>query len=197
MQAVTIRGRTLQLPFCRAAWAWAYPWVDWPVPWLPAAAWAPSAPRWPVSTADFDRDPNGANLRALEKEIKKAKELAGGLGMVAINAMVATTQYADSIRTAIRAGVDAVVCGAGLAVDLPAIAGDADVALAPIVSSSRAAATLCKLWYKRFGVLPDFMVVEGPLAGGHLGFEEQDVKKRLCSVPGDAGSGHHRAAAPL
>lgn len=177
MQAVTIRGRTLQLPILQGGMG-----VGVSLGGL-AGAVAACGGMGTISTAvagfnepDFDRDPNGANLRALEKEIKKAKELAGGLGMVAINAMVATTQYADSIRTAIKAGVDAVVCGAGLAVDLPAIAGDADVALAPIVSSSRAAATLCKLWYKRFGVLPDFMVVEGPLAGGHLGFEEQDVK---------------------
>ena len=177
MQAVTIRGRTLQLPILQGGMG-----VGVSLGGL-AGAVAACGGMGTISTAvagfnepDFDRDPNGANLRALEKEIKKAKELAGGLGMVAINAMVATTQYADSIRTALRAGVDAVVCGAGLAVDLPAIAGDADVALAPIVSSSRAAATLCKLWYKRFGVLPDFMVVEGPLAGGHLGFEEQDVK---------------------
>ena len=88
---------------------------------------------------DFDRDPKGANLRALERQVKRAKEAAKGAGMVAINAMVATAQYADAVKTAIAAGVDAVISGAGLPLDLPGIAGDADVALAPIVSGARAA----------------------------------------------------------
>ena len=63
---------------------------------------------------DFDRDPLAANLRALKTEIRKARELAHGAGMVAVNAMVATRQFADAVRTAVAAGVDAVVSGAGL-----------------------------------------------------------------------------------
>lgn len=62
---------------------------------------------------DFPTDPAGANLRALRREIGRAKELARGAGMVAVNAMVATRQFADAVRTAVAAGVDAVVCGAG------------------------------------------------------------------------------------
>ena len=99
---------------------------------------------------DFEQNPKAANLRALERQVKHAKELANGAGLVAINAMVATTQYADSVRTALRAGVDAVVCGAGLPRDLPAIAAEvpeSDPALAPIVSGGRAAALICKLSY--------------------------------------------------
>ena len=64
---------------------------------------------------DFDRDPCAANLRALKKEIAKAKEIANGAGLVAVNAMVATQNYADAVRTAVEAGVDAIVSGAGLA----------------------------------------------------------------------------------
>ncbi len=70
------------------------------------------------------------------------------MGLVAVNAMVATTQYADSVRTALRAGADAIVCGAGLPKDLPALASevsDSDAAIAPIVSSGRAAGLICKL----------------------------------------------------
>ena len=82
---------------------------------------------------DFARDPCAANLRALKKEIAKAKEIAGGAGLVAINAMVATQNYADAVRTAVEAGVDAIVSGAGLPLELPGLVEKADVALAPIV----------------------------------------------------------------
>ena len=68
---------------------------------------------------DFARDPASANHRALTVEIKKAKQIAKGAGMVAINAMVATQDYAAAIRTAVEAGVDAVVSGAGLPLELP------------------------------------------------------------------------------
>lgn len=124
---------------------------------------------------DFYQDPKGANLRALEREVRRAKELSGGRGMVAVNAMVAITQYADSVRAAIRAGADAIVSGAGLPTELPALAAGTDAALAPIVSSGRAAATICRLWEKRHAVAPDFVVVEGCEAGGHLGFPKEDV----------------------
>jgi NAD(P)H-dependent flavin oxidoreductase YrpB (nitropropane dioxygenase family) len=105
---------------------------------------------------------------------------------VAVNAMVATAQYADSIRTALRAGVDAVVCGAGLPKDLPAIAAEvpeSDAALAPIVSGGRAAALLCKLWDKHYRRVPDFVVLEGPLAGGHLGFSKEEAQAAQAGRP--------------
>ncbi len=124
---------------------------------------------------DFDSDPNGANLRALEREVQKAKHLSGGRGLVAVNAMVATSQYADSVRAAIRAGADAVVSGAGLPMDLPALAEGTGTLLAPVVSSGRAARAICRMWLKRHQVLPDFVVVEGCEAGGHLGFSPQEA----------------------
>ena len=70
---------------------------------------------------DFARDPASANHRALTAEIRKAKQIANGAGMVAINAMVATQDYAAAIRTAVEAGVDAVVSGAGLPLELPGL----------------------------------------------------------------------------
>lgn len=127
---------------------------------------------------DFAADPKGASLRALEKQVRRAKEMANGAGLVAVNVMVATTQYADSVRTALRAGADAIVCGAGLPRDLPKLAAEvpeSDAALAPIVSSGRAAALICKLW-ERAGRLPDFVVLEGPQAGGHLGFTPDEAR---------------------
>ncbi len=127
---------------------------------------------------DFTKNPHEANLRALKKHVENAKELARGAGMVAVNAMVATTQYAESVRTAIQAGADAIVCGAGLALDLPALAesaGEKRVALAPIVSSAKAAKVICRSWQNRYQTLPDFIVVEGSKAGGHLGFSAEQV----------------------
>lgn len=129
---------------------------------------------------DFSVDPTGANLRALARQVRHAKQLAKGAGLVAINAMVATTQYAESVRTALRAGVDAVVCGAGLPVDLPAIAAEvseSDAALAPVVSGGRSASLICKLWDRRYARVPDFLVLEGPRAGGHLGFSPEEARE--------------------
>ncbi len=124
---------------------------------------------------DYLKNPQEADMRALTKYIQTAKEIANGNGMVAINAMVATTRYAQSVQTAIKAGVDAVVCGAGLPLTLPSIVGDAKVAIAPIVSSARAATLICKTWWKRYAKLPDFIVVEGSKAGGHLGFDADAI----------------------
>lgn len=124
---------------------------------------------------DFHKDPAGANLRALARHVRRAKEIARGKGLVAVNAMVATAQYADSVRAAIQAGVDAVVSGAGLPLELPAIAAGADVLLAPVVSGARAAKLICRAWSRHHGRLPDFVLVEGPRAGGHLGFSRQEL----------------------
>ena len=134
---------------------------------------------------DFARDPASANHRALTAEIKKAKQIAKGAGMVAINAMVATQDYAAAIRTAVEAGVDAVVSGAGLPLELPGIVGTTDVAIAPIVSSGRAAKLILRRWAKEFGRTADFVVIEGCKAGGHLGFAEDDLLAGKCQTLDD------------
>lgn len=125
--------------------------------------------------SDYWTNPEEANVRSLQKEIKKAKELAGGLGLIGINAMVATTNYALMIKTAIKAGIDCIICGAGLPLDLPSLVKGSDVAIAPIVSSGKAAKTICHAWDKRYSKQPDFVVIEGPEAGGHLGFKEASL----------------------
>ena len=129
---------------------------------------------------DFDRDPLTANLRALKAEIQKARELARGAGMVAVNAMVATVQYTDAVRTAVAAGVDAVVSGAGLPLDLPELVGESGIAKAPIVSSPRAAKLILKTWDRKYHTTADFIVLEGKDAGGHLGFDEEQLKAGNC-----------------
>ena len=129
---------------------------------------------------DFDKHLFEANLRALKQEIGKAKEIAKGAGMVAVNAMVATVQYADAVRSAVAAGVDAVVSGAGLPLDLPELVGDSGTAKAPIVSSPRAAKLILKTWDRKYHTTADFIVLEGKDAGGHLGFDEEQLKAGAC-----------------
>ena len=129
---------------------------------------------------DFAQDPASANHRALTAEIQKAKALAKGAGLVAINAMVATQDYAAAIRTAVEAGVDAVVSGAGLPLELPGLVGTQEVAIAPIVSSARAARLILRRWAKEFARTADFVVIEGYKAGGHLGFAEADLLADHC-----------------
>lgn len=130
---------------------------------------------------DFAAHPQQANLRALRREVQRAKRLAAGAGLVAVNAMVATRQYADSVRTALEAGSDAIVSGAGLPLELPALAEGFEALLAPIVSGPRAAQLICRTWAKRYGRVPDFVVLEGCQAGGHLGFEEADLLSGRCA----------------
>ena len=94
--------------------------------------------------------------------------------------MVATQDYAAAIRTAVEAGVDAVVSGAGLPLELPGLVGTQEVAIAPIVSSARAAKLILRRWAKEFARTADFVVIEGCKAGGHLGFAEADLLADHC-----------------
>ena len=113
---------------------------------------------------------DAANREALQREIKAARALAGGRGLLAVNVMRAVSAYAELVRTALEAGIDAVVVGAGLPLDLPELARDfPQTALVPILSDARGIALLVKKWERRQR-LPDAIVIEHPrLAGGHLG----------------------------
>ncbi|MBI2752454.1 MAG: nitronate monooxygenase [Betaproteobacteria bacterium] len=111
-----------------------------------------------------------ANLVALDREVRAAREHAHGEGMVAVNIMRAVSQYAAYVKQACASGADAVVVGAGLALDLPELTESwPDVALVPIVSEARAASLIARRWLRRRRA-PDAIVVEHPrFAGGHLG----------------------------
>lgn len=113
---------------------------------------------------------NRANLEAIDREIRAARAIAQGRGLLAINVMRAVAEYAPSVRQACESGIDAVVVGAGLPLDLPELtAGYPHVALIPILSDARGVALLLKRW-ERKGRLPDAIVIEHPrYAGGHLG----------------------------
>ena len=124
---------------------------------------------------DFDADPVGANLRAIRTETEKARQIAQG-GVLGVNIMVATRRYEDYVRAAVAAGIDLIISGAGLPVDLPKIVGDAETKLVPVVSSVKSAQVIIKYWWKKYGRLPDAVIVEGPLAGGHLGFHKEQLE---------------------
>lgn len=113
---------------------------------------------------------NAANLEALRREVRRARELSEGNGAIAVNVMKALSQYEAYVRCSLEAGVDAVVVGAGLPLDLPDLAKDfPDTALIPILSDARGVQLIVKKWEKK-GRLPDAIVIEHPrLAGGHLG----------------------------
>ena len=116
---------------------------------------------------------------AAKLEIEEARRLSGNnKGSIAINCMVLVEKtYIPSIQGAIEGGVNAIVAGAGLPMTLPKIVGDAQVALIPIISSARALKLICRRWNRHCNRTPDAVVLEGPLAGGHLGFKAEDISK--------------------
>lgn len=98
---------------------------------------------------DFDTDTKEANLRAIKKEYEKARNIAPE-GVIGFNLMVAMRHYEDYVRAAVEAGADLIVSGAGLPTDLPGLVGDADVKLAPIVSTEKSAKVILKYWDKKY-----------------------------------------------
>ena len=136
---------------------------------------------------DFKTNFVEANLRAIRNEFKKAREIAPE-GAIGFNIMVATKHYDMWVKEAVKAGADAIISGAGLPVSLPEYAEAAyeemkavgkkllrRTKLAPIVSTAKAAMVICKMWDRKYHRVPDFVVVEGPLAGGHLGFTKEQL----------------------
>ncbi|MEY8337535.1 nitronate monooxygenase family protein [Lachnospiraceae bacterium 62-35] len=123
---------------------------------------------------DFAEHPQKANLRAIGSELKKAREIAPD-GVLGFNIMVATRDYELYVKEAVKAGADIIISGAGLPVDLPAYAGESNTKLAPIVSSAKSARVICRLWDRKYKRVPDLVVIEGPLAGGHLGFSRDEL----------------------
>lgn len=113
---------------------------------------------------------DAANLEAIDREVAAARARSGGRGLLAMNVMRAVSQYAASVKRALEAGIDAIVVGAGLPLDLPDLAQDhPDALLIPILSDSRGVQLIVKKW-ERKKRLPDAIVIEHPrLAGGHLG----------------------------
>ena len=130
--------------------------------------------------ADFYTNTLKANLRALHKHIVKAKEIACGRGMVAVNIMCAVNHYEETVKCAIDAGADAIISGAGLPLHLREYTKGTDTLCAPIVSSGKAASILCRKYLKTTGELPDFFVMEGYKAGGHLELSKKELEEHIA-----------------
>ncbi|GAE84190.1 enoyl-[acyl-carrier-protein] reductase [Bacteroides reticulotermitis JCM 10512] len=114
------------------------------------------------------------SMFGLKEEIQKARVKSKGI--IGVNIMVVLTNYADMVKTSIAEKVDVIFSGAGLPLDLPSfLTKDSKTKLVPIVSSPRAAKIICEKWKMNYNYLPDAIVVEGPKAGGHLGFKADQL----------------------
>jgi NAD(P)H-dependent flavin oxidoreductase YrpB (nitropropane dioxygenase family) len=132
----------------------------------------------PQADCSVCKEPQADYLRnciwGLREEIRKAREKTNGV--VGINIMVALSNFADMARTSIEEKIDIIFSGAGLPLDLPSfLTDDSETLLVPIVSSARAARIICDKWQTNYHYLPDAIVVEGPKAGGHLGFKKEQI----------------------
>ncbi len=123
---------------------------------------------------DFKTNFLEANRRALRHEIRTARSMTDGV--IGLNVMMAHTNHADFFNTGIEEEIDIIFSGAGLPLTLPSyLNGNSRTKLVPIVSSARATEVICKRWLHKYDYLPDAVVVEGPMAGGHLGFSEAQI----------------------
>lgn len=130
---------------------------------------------------DFEEDCEKANLRAMKKELEKARRIAAGPdgscpGLVGYNIMNVTNDYPAYVRAAVEAGADLIATGAGLPAELPAYVEGSGTPIGPIVSSEKAARIILKLWDRHYGRTADFLVIESAHAGGHLGFSNEELK---------------------
>ena len=122
-----------------------------------------------------------ACLIGLKEEIRKSREKTSGI--IGVNVMMALTNFGDMVKTAIAEKVDVIFAGAGLPMDLPKYRTEGcTTKLVPIVSSARAAKIICEKWKTLYDYLPDLVVVEGPKAGGHLGFKTNQIEDENFSI---------------
>jgi nitronate monooxygenase len=127
-----------------------------------------------ISEPDIRSNAIEANTRVLRNEIRAARRATDGL--LGVNLMVVLTHFPDLVRTVIDEGIDVIFSGAGLPLNLPAYLKEgARTKLVPIISSARAAHLICQKWLLKFNYLPDGFVLEGPKAGGHLGFKAEQI----------------------
>ncbi len=130
---------------------------------------------------DFNKNFKGANERALIKEIRKAREKSNG--PIGVNIMVALSDYDNLLKVSVLEGIDLLLLGAGLPLKFPDELSpqkiyDSNTMIVPIISSARAGKVIFDYWLKHYDKLPDAVVVEGPKAGGHLGFKKEDLDKK-------------------
>lgn len=118
-----------------------------------------------------------ANIEGLTYHIRKAKKLAPK-GIIGVNIMSALTNFEDMVKVAVKEKADIIFAGAGLPLKLPELVKNSMTKIAPIVSSGKVAHLICKQWDRKHNYLPDAIVVEGPEAGGHLGFSHEQLENK-------------------
>ncbi len=126
-------------------------------------------------TEGFESNALKANLTALGKHLTAAKDVAKG-GIIGVNIMCATRKYEEYVACAVENKAELIISGAGLPLNLPALVEGSRSKIAPIVSSLKAAKVLLSAWEKRYKKTADLVVIEGPKAGGHLGFTPEDAQ---------------------
>jgi len=126
---------------------------------------------------DFAKEPMKANLRAIGKEIKKAREIAGKDKIIGVNIMVALKNYSEIVKECVKQKIDLIISGAGIPKELPEYVKGSDTKIAPIVSSLRCCKLIVAHWMKKYNYVPDMIVIEGPEAGGHLGFKREELEE--------------------
>ena len=125
---------------------------------------------------DFNTNPLAANLRAIGSEIKKAREIAGSDKILGVNVMVALQNYAEIVKECVKQKIDLIISRAGIPKDLPEFVKNSNTKIAPIVSSLRCCQLIVKHWIKKYNYVPDMIAIEGPKAGGHLGFKKEELE---------------------
>ncbi len=125
---------------------------------------------------DFRTNNLAANIRAIQNEIRKAREISPK-GIIGINILTVATQYKELVEAAVKEKIDVIISGAGLPKDLPKYVKGTKTKIIPIVSSGKAAKIMAKLWIRNYDYIPDAVIVEGPEAGGHLGFSADELRE--------------------
>jgi nitronate monooxygenase len=130
-----------------------------------------------VGLGDYENTPASqfveVNNDALRVEIRKARSLSKGV--IGVNVMVVLSNYEELVGVCVEEKVDMLICGSGLPLDLPKLTAGSDIKLIPIVSSARALNIIYRKWKQNYNKVPDAVIVEGPLAGGHLGYSYNDI----------------------
>jgi nitronate monooxygenase len=138
-----------------------------------------------MNEPDYKKNSGEANKRALQKEIRKARSLTNGI--IGVNIMMALTDHESLIKVAVEEEVDIIVLGAGLPLRIPGMLAEAGLSnrhtkLAVKVSSAKAAKLIFQFWANKYQLIPDAVVVEGPMAGGHLGFKKEELSGALVPL---------------
>ena len=113
------------------------------------------------------------NNNALRNEIRKARSMTKGV--IGVNVMVVLSNYEELIKVCVEENVDMIISGSGLPIDLPKFLDGKNIKLIPIVSSVRALNIICRKWKQNYNKVPDAVIVEGVMAGGHLGYDFEDI----------------------